>query len=297
MSDSFRGRRLVAISIRHQPAKITDEERAGVLSQGGCLGSTASKSPAIRPVVVEAMLRRPERYKLHQSTTLSRSGGEDSSTVPSLWVHAMRSDEMECHSHIAGLREPTKAWFLPFESRSTKADRFAFLACVKAALTVARELLNILGVVTLDEAGIPRLVYALHALAERKEQGEPEALRHFNALVHDLYEALQVKLKAQPSPDALKPLLDRPVPLLRGEQIACINLKDIPRLYVEDDPVRRRFIDGFEECSVSSEAIPPVLQRPHSIAPGNPWPRQGAPSQRMRDQHSICSARTRHTSA
>jgi len=205
---------------------------------------------AIRPVVVEAMLRRPERYRPHQSTTLSRWGGEDSSIVPSLWVHAMRSENWSVIPTSHGLREPAKAWFLPLESRSTKADRFAFLACVRAEFTVARELLNILGVVTLDEASIPRLVNALHELAERKEQGEPEALRHFNALVHDLYEAIQVKLKAQASPDALKRLLDHPVPLLRGEQIACVNLKDIERLYIDDDPVRRRFINGFEECWV-----------------------------------------------
>ena len=205
---------------------------------------------AIRPVVVEAMLRRPERYKPHQTTTLSRWGGEDGSIVPNLWVHAMQSENWRAIPTSHGLQEPAKAWFLPFESRSTKGDRFAFLACVKAEFTAAKELLNTLGVVTLDEAGIPRLIYALHELAERKEKGEPEELRHFNALVHDLYEALQVKLKAQPSPDALKPLLNGPVPLLRGEQIDCVNLKDLERLYVEDDPVRRRFIDGFEECWV-----------------------------------------------
>ena len=208
------------------------------------------ETEAIRPVVVEAMLRRPERYKLHQSTTLSRYNGEDSSIVPSLWVHAMRSENWSVIPTSHGLQGPSKAWFLPLESRSTKADRFAFLACIRAEFTAARELLNILGVVTLDEASIARLMNALHELAERREQKEQEALRHFNALVHDLYEAIQVKMKAQPDSDALKPILDHPVPLLRGEQIVCVNLNDIARLYVDDDPVRRRFIDGFEECWV-----------------------------------------------
>ena len=83
-------------------------------------------------------------------------------------------------------------------------------------------MLNLIGVVSLDEASIPRLVSALHELAERKEQEEPEALRHFNALVHDLYEAIQVKVKAEPSADALKPLLDHPVLLLRGEQLESV---------------------------------------------------------------------------
>jgi len=204
------------------------------------------ESDAIRPVVVEAMLRRPERYKPHQTTTLSRWGGEDSTPVPTLWVHAMRSEDWNTIPTSHGLRRPGTAWFLPPESRSTKADRFAFLPCVNAALSPSRELLNAIGVVSLEEAGIPRLVHALQDLAESRDKGAPEALRHFNALVHDVYEAIQVRLKAQDAPDALKGILDRPVPLLRGEQIAFIGLKDIDRLYVDDDPVRRRFIEGFD---------------------------------------------------
>ncbi|MBN1547541.1 MAG: DUF3883 domain-containing protein [Syntrophaceae bacterium] len=203
---------------------------------------------AIRHVVVEAMLRRPERYKPYQSTTLSRWGGEDSSIVPSLWVHAIRSENWSVIPTSHGLRKLTNAWFLPLESRSTKADRFEFLPCVRVEFSIARELLNIFGVVTIDEASISRLVNALHELAEQTTQVEPEALRHFNALVHDLYEAIQTKLKAQASSDALKRLLDHPVPLLQGEKIACVDLKEVERLYIDDDLVRRRFIDGFEEC-------------------------------------------------
>lgn len=204
----------------------------------------------IHSVVLEAMLRRPDRYKAHLTTTLSRWGGEDSSSVPSLWVHAIRSENWRVIPTSHGLREPAKAWFVPFESRTTKSDRYAFLACVKAEFTAAKELLNILGVVSLDEATVPRLVTVLHELAERKEQEEPETLRHFSALVHDIYEAIQVKLKAQPSAEALKSLLDYPVLMLRGDHIGCVNLRQLDRIYIDDDSVRRRFIDGFEDCWV-----------------------------------------------
>jgi len=206
------------------------------------------ETEGIRPIVVEAMLRRPERYKAHQTTTLSRWSGEDSSTVPALWVHAMRSENWDVIPTSHGLRKPATAWFLPLESRSTKADRFVFLPCVKAELSASRELLKTLGVMTLEEAEIPRLSRALHELAERREQVVPEALRHYSALVHDLYEAIQVRLKAQDVLDALKEILTRPVPLLRGEQIACVKLTDVPYLYVDDDPIRRRFLTGLDDA-------------------------------------------------
>lgn len=202
----------------------------------------------IRPIVVEAILRRADRYKPHQTTTLSRWGGEDSSTVPALWVHAMRSENWDVIPTSHGLRKPTTAWYLPLESRSTKADRFVFLPCVKAELSASRELLRTLGVVTLEEAEIPRLCRALHELAEHKDQAELETLRHYSALVHDLYEAIQVRLKAQDAPDAVKAIVDRPVPLLRGEHIACVALHEVGRLYVDDDPVRRRFLTGLDDA-------------------------------------------------
>jgi hypothetical protein len=202
----------------------------------------------IRSIVVEAMLRRPERYKAHQTTTLSRWGGEDSATVPALWVRAIRSEDWGVVPTSHGLRKPANAWFLPLEPRSTKADRFAFLPCVRAELSGSRELLSTLGVVTLEEAGIPRLTRALQELAQQKDQVEPEALRHYSALVHDLYEAIQVRLKLQDAPDASTEFLARPVPLLRGEQIACVALNDIPCLYVDDDPIRRRFLTGLDDA-------------------------------------------------
>ena len=223
----------------------------------------------IRDVVVEAMLRRPEQYKPHLSTTLSRWSDEDRTVVPSLWVHAMRSEHWSVVPTSLGLRTTDTAWFLPPESRSI--TRSLFLACVRPEFYAARELLNTLDVVTLEEAGISRLVSALQELAERKQQVEPEALRHFSALANDLYEAIQVKLKARKSSNSLTRILDRPVPLLRGEQISCFNLNDIEQIYVDDDPVRRRFIDGFAERWVIPKRSNQSYSELIEALRGTPW--------------------------
>ncbi len=104
----------------------------------------------IRPIVLEAMLRRPERYKLYHNTTLARWSEEDSSNVPSLWAYAIKLENWQIIPTSHGLQEPSKSWFLPLESRSMKADRFEFLPCVKAEFTIARDLLRILDVITID---------------------------------------------------------------------------------------------------------------------------------------------------
>lgn len=208
------------------------------------------ENDSVRTIIVEAMLRRPERYKADQTTILSRRDRKDSGTVPALWIHAIRSEDWDVIPTSHGLRKPHAAWLCPRESRNPKADRFAFLPCVKAELIASRELLSTLGVMALEEAEIPRLSQALQELAEHKERVKPEELRHYVALVHDLYEAIQVRLKEHGGADTLKEILARPIPLFQGTQIACARLSDIVCLYVDDDPVRRRFLTGLDKAWV-----------------------------------------------
>ena len=200
----------------------------------------------IRPLVVEAMLRRPDRYQSYESTKLARWGGEESTDVPSLWVHAIRNGNWPVVPVSGGLRTTAETWFLPLESRSTKADRFAFLPCAKPEFSGARRLFNALGVVTLEEARIPRLIMALHELARRIEGAEPEALRHMEALAADLYEAIQVRLKADEPSEELKRILDAPLPLMRDEQIGCASLSALDSVLIDDNSVRRRHIGDLQ---------------------------------------------------
>ena len=204
------------------------------------------ESEDIRSIVVEGILRRPERYKPFEATTLSRWSGEDPSSAPALWVHAIRTRNWEVIPTSFGLRGPKAAWFLPVEARSTKSDRFGFLPCVPADLSASRDTLSRLGVISLEEATISRLCGTLHDLAKQAAHVRPETLRHFNALVHDLYEAIQTRLRAKDPSESLEAIRHDAVPLLRGDVIECTALNEVSCLYVDDDPVRRRFLDGLD---------------------------------------------------
>lgn len=199
-----------------------------------------------REAIVEAMLRKSVRYDRNTKAKLARHGGEDSTEVDALWVFALRTKNWAVIPTSKGLSAPGRAWFLPLESRSAKAGRFAFLPCVTPELSAARDMLRTLGVITVEEARIPRLIEALQEIAGQVAGASFEELRQLVALASDLYEAIQARLKAGEQPDGLKKLLDAPVPLLQGERIACISLRNLDQIWDEDDPLRKRHILGWD---------------------------------------------------
>jgi hypothetical protein len=205
---------------------------------------------AIRAIVVEAMLRKPGRYDRHVRSKLARYGGEDSSDVLSLWVYALRAGDWATIPTPRGLCSPGRSWFLPLEARVAKEDRFAFLPCVRAEFSGARDLLKSFGVVAVEEAHIPRLAKALQELAGYVNGATFEESRQIDALASDLYEAIQGQLKAGESADGVRKLLDAPVPLLKGGRICQARLEDVAQLWIDDDPIRRRHIPGFTDCWV-----------------------------------------------
>lgn len=213
----------------------------------------------VRSLVVEAVLRNAQRYEPSTATRLARWGGEDGSDVPALWAYALRNTSWPVIPTSAGLCQPDKAWFLPLELRSTKGDRFAFLPCVKPEFGASRNLLKALGIVTIDEADVARLVAALQDLASRLPDAQHETMRHITALATDLYEAIQARLTTAGALDSVKCVLDRAVPLLQGGQPRSANLKDLDRVLVDDDPIRRRHLDRFDDCWV----IPTRFQHPY----------------------------------
>ena len=168
------------------------------------------ESDDIRSIVTEAMLRKPNRYEAAATTRLSRWGGEDSTDIHALWTHAFQTESWPLVPTSTGLRSPKEAWFVPLETRSTKADRFAFLSCVKTEFSASRRLLSLMGVITLDEAPIPRLIAALHELSERIT-ARARTPTSYSPLATDLYEEIQARLKSGGSFDALKTLLNASV--------------------------------------------------------------------------------------
>ena len=115
---------------------------------------------------------------------------------------------------------------------------------------MARELLRTFAVITVEEVRIPRLVKALQEIAEQVAEANFEELRQIDALASDLYEAIQLRLLGGEPNDGIKKLLDSPIPLLRGERIGCANLKEVAQVWVEDDPLRRRYISAWDEAWV-----------------------------------------------
>ena len=215
------------------------------------------ENDAIRATVMEAVLRKSSRYDRHVSAKLSRWSGEDPTDVHALWVYALRSRNWELIPTSPGPCTAAKAWYLSLESRSAKADRFAFLPCVKPEFSGARALLKAFGVVAIDEAHIPRLAKALHEVAKHIEEASEEDLRHIDAIASDLYEAIQGRLENEETADGVKKLLDAPVPLLRGERISRAKLGDVAQILIDDDPIRRRYIQGFPDAWV----LPKRFQR------------------------------------
>ena len=199
----------------------------------------------VRPVVLEAMLRKPGRYESVMHDHLSRRYGEDSREVWSLWVYALRDTDLPVIPTSHGLERPSEAWFLPLEARATKADRFGFLPCAKAEFSSARRLLGALGVLSIEEAAVPRLLSALRHLASHVPEATPESLRHIEAIAADVYEAVEIRLKGGETTEGLKGLLEFPVPLLHENRITAVAITTIDRLVVDDDPVRRQHLGGF----------------------------------------------------
>jgi hypothetical protein len=208
------------------------------------------ENPDIRTLLVEAMLRKPERYEAVTTNRLSRWNGEDSTDISSLWVHALAASDWPVMPTSHGPRVPRETWFLPLELRATKSDRFSLLPCVRAEFGSARKLFRAIDVLALEEAPVPRLVSALRHLAGQMPLATPESLRHIEAIAADLYEAIESRLQAGESADGLRPLVDGPVPLLRQDKIGCAALTSIDRLVIDDNPVRRRHLTGLDDAWV-----------------------------------------------
>jgi hypothetical protein len=208
------------------------------------------ENAAIRETVVEAILRNADRYEPYVSTEICRREGEDSKDIASLWIYTMRVSTWAVVPTSHGLRRPNACWFLPFEIRGAKSQRFSFLPCVKAEFSQAKRLLAQFGVVTVEDAPISRLVSALHELANHIARADSESLRQIGALATDLYEAVQGRLRNKEETSSLKHIVDAPVPLFRTGQIQCANLKEIDKILVDDDNIRRLRVRGFSDSWV-----------------------------------------------
>ena len=193
------------------------------------------------------MLRQPEPYRSCLTDFFSRAEEYRPTWEPALWRFALETQQWEVIPTVVGLgtvtgRAVEQSWFLSPDVRSSREDRYAFLPCVPIWLSPARPLLHSLGVTTIEEAPLERLIGALHQLANQISGLSAASLRHVDALANDLYGELQARLKSGASPKVLSRLADRPVPLLYDDVIQAADLSKISGVFVDDDPIRRNYL-------------------------------------------------------
>ena len=201
----------------------------------------------IRHFVFEAMLRKPEVYERVTQDRLTRWDGTDGSEPLSLWAYVLKEADFPVVPTSHELRSPSESWFLPLDLRTTKGERFSFLPCVRAEFSSAKRLLATLGISSIEGATVPRLVGALTHLAGHVDGASPDDLRHIEAVAADVYEAIEGRLTTGDASDGLKLLADAPIPLLRANRIATVAIGTVDRIVVDDDPLRRQYLGGFDE--------------------------------------------------
>jgi hypothetical protein len=206
------------------------------------LGAEAS-----RLAVVDIILSDPQPYVRYVRTSISRPHTkEDPSDVPSLWAYAIGTANWEIiptseHNFVPAQR----AWWLEHEQRRRHGQRYSQLPIVPARFENALPLLRSFGVATLEEASSKRFVASLHDLANSLEGLDAGRRRHATTLAIDLYARLQRVCARATTAIDLKEVTSRPLPLQRGRDLVPVALGGVERVYVDDDPVRARFIPDF----------------------------------------------------
>ena len=203
-----------------------------------------------RPAILKLMLLYPEAYESETSTFLERQNrpNDDSSEVPSLWVHAITKNDWRIIPTQHGLVSVSNAWLLDGQQRGLARRRLALLSQVEPPYDDAGNLLHGIGVTTLQTASVSRLLHALGRLGESCANYDGETGRTALALAEDLFSHLQVAY-AQ-SPTALPDLKSFCLPMERNRVAAGIRGDQIFTGYVNDDPVRAGFISNFSEAYI-----------------------------------------------
>ena len=198
------------------------------------------ESEALRPTVVEAVLRRADRYQPHLNVRLSRFRGEDPSEAPALWLHALQQMDWAVFPTTRGRRTSKDAWWI--QSSDRRKRRFQLLPAVPSEYADARSLLGTIGIHSLDESSIRRLITALHAIAAQLPECKQDELRYAGALATDVYELLNQRIKDTDSPDGLSEILSALVPLESTEGIVSAELSKVDCIYLNDDAIRAEHV-------------------------------------------------------
>lgn len=203
--------------------------------------------PDTREAVMEMVLRWPEKYEQYLITNVERQNDSDSHSFPSLWMWAIQRERWTVVPSSDGPKPPDTVWILQSDQRRRRFVDKKLLVYIPEKFSRSRTLTAALGVHSPDYAPIKRIALELHRVAERlSADGSTEQATRM--LVQTLYEWLENRCenyeKDNSRPD-LACLLERPVPLIRGDRVDSVNLKGGVRVYLNDDPQRSPHVPAF----------------------------------------------------
>jgi hypothetical protein len=206
--------------------------------------------PARREAIVDLMLLHPDHFFAHRSVSLGRVGHASAHTVDAMWVFALRTLDWPVLLGERGLgREPVrvsakKLWRLPDGAR--RAAYAQVLNVVPHALAGASRLLGALGVPSVEDAPLARLIDALRELAARLDDERLHTRREAQSLAIELYAQINARLEKEPLQRVPQGVT---IPLLRDRRLESVDPSGTGVIVLfDDEPARARHIDGIERA-------------------------------------------------
>ena len=204
---------------------------------------------------MEMVFKYPTRYEEYVKTYTERHDHSDRHSFPSLWIWAIQTKRWAVVPSSDGPKSIDAVWILHSDQRRRRFVDEKLLVWLPEEFNCSQTLLAALGVHSPDNAPVERITLELHRSAERLPAEGSSKVPATRMLVQTLYEWLHEHCeshRARNAPPNLACLLERPVPLMKGQRVESVNLKDGSGLYLNDDPQRSPYVAGFP----SSYALP-----------------------------------------
>jgi hypothetical protein len=226
---------------------------------GATLWVDGLEHPERRQAVLDLMLAHPEPYVPSATTHLRRASGHvEHQEVHSLWAFALSSLGWSIVPAERGAggeasRVPTsQAWLLSDGSRRSAYAKL--LDVVPHKLTPAWKLLHAVGVWTVENAPLSRVLGGLVTLASKLDRDRLHTHSHALSLARELFTQIEDRLDSRAIPVLTAGM---PLPLLRYGRLVSVDPADDAVVMFDDDPARTRHIrsaDGAYRVPIARDA-------------------------------------------
>jgi hypothetical protein len=222
---------------------------------------------ARREAIADLVLGHHDHFVHRLTATLGRVGHLASSTVSTMWVFALSALDWPVlrGEQGAGMRpvrvSAKQLWRLPDGAR--RALYAQMLTVVPHGLAGASRLLSAVGVPSVEDAPISRLIGALGELSQRIDDERLNTRREAHSLAIELYEQVNSRLEKEPLPRVPSGLK---IPLVRDGRIESVDptVAGVVVLF-DDEPARSRHIAGLEQAYRVPVARDAAVDRLHDL--------------------------------